>query len=65
MNTVVPGGVENGHSTLFVERYANRTPLGRMGHVSDLGGMICFLMSDLSSYSTGQMFFVDGGWTAI
>lgn len=65
VNTVVPGGVENNHDPIFIKRYSERTPLGRMAQPKDIIGMILYLSSDLSSYATGQQFFIDGGWTAI
>jgi hypothetical protein len=40
-----------------------RIPAGRVGAVTDLDGAIVFLASDLSDYVTGQMLFVDGGFT--
>ncbi len=64
VNTLVPGGVFNGHSDEFVRRYANRTPLGRMADRDDLVGMVLYLASDASRYCTGQEFIVDGGLTA-
>ena len=64
VNTVVPGGVFNGHREAFVERYANRTPMGRMANPDDLVGMMVYLASDASRYCTGQQFIVDGGLSA-
>ena len=40
-------------------------PLGRAGHPDDNAGAALFLASEDASYITGQLVFVDGGWTAI
>jgi NAD(P)-dependent dehydrogenase (short-subunit alcohol dehydrogenase family) len=32
--------------------------------MADLAGLIVFLSSRASDYITGQMIFLDGGWTA-
>lgn len=42
-----------------------RTPLKRIGELEDLSGALLFLASEASSYLTGQMIYVDGGWTAL
>jgi NAD(P)-dependent dehydrogenase (short-subunit alcohol dehydrogenase family) len=65
VNTLVPGGVENRHDPEFVRRYAERTPLRRMARREDMVGMVVYLMSDAAAYTTGQQYFVDGGWTAV
>lgn len=65
VNTLVPGGVQNNHDPEFVRRYVARTPLGRMAKPEDMVGMMIYLVSDASAYSTGQQFFVEGGWTAV
>ncbi len=36
---------------------------GRVGRVSDLDGLVTLLMSDQFTFSTGQVFSVDGGWS--
>ncbi|KUK32913.1 MAG: Oxidoreductase, short chain dehydrogenase/reductase family [Thermotoga sp. 47_83] len=41
-----------------------RIPLGRTGVPEDLKGAAVFLASEEARYVTGQIIFVDGGWTA-
>ncbi|MDF2723754.1 MAG: family oxidoreductase [Paenibacillus sp.] len=64
-NCVSPGGLAS-HRTPqpFIERYSERTMLGRMANDTDLMGSIVFLASDASAYVTGANLAVDGGYTA-
>lgn len=64
-NCISPGGLAS-HRTPqpFVERYSERTLLGRMANDTDLMGSIVFLASDASAYVTGANLPVDGGYTA-
>jgi NAD(P)-dependent dehydrogenase (short-subunit alcohol dehydrogenase family) len=43
----------------------NKTPMGRPGEGPELIGPLLFLASDASSYVTGHVLSVDGGWTAV
>lgn len=45
-------------------RSLSRIPLGRLGEVEDLIGMAIYLLSPASDFCTGQVMYVDGGYTA-
>jgi NAD(P)-dependent dehydrogenase (short-subunit alcohol dehydrogenase family) len=45
-------------------RSLSRIPLGRLGEVEDLMGMALYLLSPASDFCTGQVMYVDGGYTA-
>jgi NAD(P)-dependent dehydrogenase (short-subunit alcohol dehydrogenase family) len=49
----------------YLEIWAPLIPLGRVGEPEDMVGPAVFLASDESSFVTGQLFYVDGGWTAV
>ena len=62
VNAISPGGIFRHQPETFVEKYSNRTPLGRMANEDDFRGAVAYLASDLSKYVTGQILSVDGGW---
>jgi gluconate 5-dehydrogenase len=49
----------------FAKTVQTYCPLGRPGRAGELDGAVIYFASDASSYTTGQLLSVDGGWTAI
>lgn len=46
------------------EGMLTRTPLGRLGEPDDMVGTVLYLLSPASRFVTGQVVYVDGGYTA-
>lgn len=65
VNWISPGGFFNNQEEPFLSRYIAKTPFGRMDSHDDMKGVALFLASEASSYITGSVIPVDGGWTAI
>ena len=71
VNAVAPGVTETAASATYVDADPDRDrtaiAMGRRGTPEEQAGAILFLLSDLSSYITGQTLLVDGGlnlkWT--
>jgi len=64
VNMITLGGIKRGQPAAFQERYASRTPIGRMGTEEDVKGAVAFLATDASAYVTGQNLVIDGGFVA-
>jgi NAD(P)-dependent dehydrogenase (short-subunit alcohol dehydrogenase family) len=69
VNAIAPGwfATEMNTELLGDERsarwLARQCPMGRPGREDELDGVLLFLASDASSYCTGQVISIDGGWT--
>lgn len=65
VNAVAPGVIETPASRTYTdedpERDRRAIAMGRRGRPEEVAGAILFLLSDLSSYITGQTLLVDGG----
>ena len=71
VNALAPGWFESEMTAdMFADEKAmtlvrRKTPMGRPGREGELDGALVYLASDASSFMTGQVMAVDGGWTAI
>ncbi len=75
VNALCPGWVDTPFNAPFMEQMggraeleayvAERVPLGRWARLEEMAEPILFLVSDRSSYMTGQVLVVDGGETVV
>ena len=69
VNVLAPGWFETAQTAplykdpQWVAGVVERIPAGRSGLPNDMDGAVVFLGSDASEYVTGQLLFVDGGFT--
>ena len=71
VNVIAPALVETpmaqraAQDQIIMDFIKTKQPLdgGRIGHVSDLNGACCLLLSDQSKFITGQVLAIDGGWS--
>jgi len=61
--TGTPGDLSEEEAGLAYVR--SRTPFARLGEANDVASAVAFLASEASSFMTGQVVCVDGGWTSV
>lgn len=74
VNALMPGVIDTPMPARSLKRYADpdkmraywheRHPMGRIGQPEEVAKAALFLACDDSSFVTGHLMFVDGGWTA-
>lgn len=72
VNTIAPGYMKTeltrpffeGNSTM-VQQWLDTTPMKRPGTPDELAGIAVYLASDASSFATGGVFVIDGGYSAV
>ena len=72
-NAIAPGTVDTPSLGERIDAFADpvearkmfiaRQPMGRLGTVDDITGILVFLASDESQFATGNMYSIDGGMT--
>lgn len=67
VNAVSPGAIETDMNRAEIERFGREKfdraiPLGRVGSVGDIAGVVGFLCSDHAAYVTGATLYADGGY---
>ncbi|NTV41074.1 MAG: SDR family oxidoreductase [Candidatus Moranbacteria bacterium] len=66
VNAVAPGAIQTPGAQMPDEQIkgiVTGIPIQRMGQPEDIANAVVFLASEKSSYITGQVIVVDGGWT--
>ncbi|KRB41678.1 MAG: SDR family NAD(P)-dependent oxidoreductase [Pseudomonadota bacterium] len=70
VNGISPGpfGTEMNHAVMNDPKanadFLANLPVGRWGKIEEIGGLACYLCSDLAGFITGTDIVIDGGWTA-
>lgn len=70
INAIAPGFIETEMTKdilaqkEFNDLVISSTPLGYVGKTEDIANAAVYLASDETSYVTGSVIYVDGGWTA-
>jgi NAD(P)-dependent dehydrogenase (short-subunit alcohol dehydrogenase family) len=63
VNMITPHGVWNNHEKQFEDNFARFSPMERLSYNHEVASALIYLLSDASSYVTGDNMLVEGGWT--
>ncbi len=69
VNSILPGWIvtdmteRSVNNPKFADAVLPRIPARRWGQIDDFGGIAVYLASDASTYTTGEQFTIDGGYT--
>jgi len=72
-NAICPGTVQSpslndrlaatGDFDTALAAFKDRQPMGRLGQPEEIAEIVCYLAGDMSAFTTGQAFAIDGGWS--
>jgi NAD(P)-dependent dehydrogenase (short-subunit alcohol dehydrogenase family) len=68
-NAILPGWIATDMTAMaqansaFAEKVIPRVPIRRWGEPKDFGGLAVYLASDASSFHTGDLMIIDGGYS--
>ena len=66
INCIAPGGIKSERvDSSFDKAFSARVPLRRLAEPDEIAKCAVFLISDAAAYVNGEVFVVDGGYTAI
>jgi NAD(P)-dependent dehydrogenase (short-subunit alcohol dehydrogenase family) len=70
VNAISPGPVATDMNAVIINdpevnaQFLANMPIGRWGKPEEIGGLACYLCSELAGFLTGTDIVIDGGWTA-